>query len=708
MASARAVQTITGSGPADLLARNHQFSPIKANSQTPSHQTTHNTVSSGAMRTNTSEGSDNSQDQGKDEEDGADEADGDEDEGRMIAPSGGSGLGKGKRPAIRIDSVDMSREEDRKAGSTQEDGLRPGLNKKRTFSSTSILSNPESHDGEENEKDAGFPRRKMARTLGETNGLLTYEGEQNDSPAPVTEHVLDSDDDDDDEIYKAVEDIDPSDNDEYIDETLEERALRKSYKNSSDDETDFGDVDGDGPDVSMLIQNGLIDDDFFTLDEENGLYPQYWGVTGFEVPGPSSEELLDSQDKPTTRRVRFDDQVHTVSDIDSDETSSEDLNSYWPDLFQNDPLVFRASNDPDHVLDDAASDSERSYWDFGDDKDKYSDWDDDNDENGESDSESEAGSSGYETDEGDTTDEELPPPPTITTPARIHRDSTSSASSATPKPLPRTKKMLPPKKPNKRKGPMRGFFAVDPRRALAYIDGTGKRMVLIPGKAQNSSWAVSTASSTANNSPKSQLMNADESEYSDANNQNLSNLMALSGLFGSDLNSLALGMTSDWNVMGDDDLLDEDFDEDDDDFDMEDMLDVADFIDFGEESESDEANETDALADGSPTKAHAGHTPAKSAAHEMSEKMLQHFDRGNVTSFRRNQNRYRDIARLPDDPALRASTSRPVRTGASADAIITPMRKKKRAKDPDTLQPRASPLARKSGPISGTFGPRRV
>lgn len=396
MASARAVQTITGSGPADLLAGNHQFSPIKANSQTPSHQTTHNTVSSGAMRTNTSEGSDNSQDQGKDEEDGADEADGDEDEGRMIAPSGGSGLGKGKRPAIRIDSVDMSREEDRKAGSTQEDGLRPGLNKKRTFSSTSILSNPESHDGEENEKDAGFPRRKMARTLGETNGLLTYEGEQNDSPAPVTEHVLDSDDDDDDEIYKAVEDIDPSDNDEYIDETLEERALRKSYKNSSDDETDFGDVDGDGPDVSMLIQNGLIDDDFFTLDEENGLYPQYWGVTGFEVPGPSSEELLDSQDKPTTRRVRFDDQVHTVSDIDSDETSSEDLNSYWPDLFQNDPLVFRASNDPDHVLDDAASDSERSYWDFGDDKDKYSDWDDDNDENGESDSESEAGSSGYE------------------------------------------------------------------------------------------------------------------------------------------------------------------------------------------------------------------------------------------------------------------------------------------------------------------------
>ena len=131
----------------------------------------------------------------------------------------------------------------------------------------------------------------------------------------------------------------------------------------------------------------------------------------------------------------------------------------------------------------------------------------------------------------------------------------------------------------------------------------------------------------------------------------------------------------------------------------------------GEESESDEANETDALADGSPTKAHAGHTPAKSAAHEMSEKMLQHFDRGNVTSFRRNQNRYRDIARLPDDPALRASTSRPVRTGASADAIITPMRKKKRAKDPDTLQPRASPLARKSGPISKrskVFPPRSV
>ncbi|KAK7552088.1 hypothetical protein IWX49DRAFT_592261 [Phyllosticta citricarpa] len=695
------------SGSAGLLASNHQPTPAKASSQSPSKQTAQNNISSNGIQPNTSDGSDNDQDQGKDEDDGADEADAEEDEGRMIAPSGGSGLGKGKRPAIRIDSVDMSREEDREAGSIQQDGLMTGPNKKRTFSSTSILSNLESHDGEDGQRDADYPRRKMARTLGEDeNGLMAYEGEQHDSRPPVPEHVLDSSDDD--EIYKAVEDIDPSDNDEYIDETLEEKALRKAFKNSSDDESDFGEIDGEGPDVSMLIQNGLIDDDFFTIDDDSvsAFATSYWD-DGWPVHNEENGNELNPEDKPTTRRVRFDDQVHTVSDIDSDETSSEDLNSYWPDLFQNDPLVFRASNDPENVLDDAASDSERSYWDWGDDKDKLSDWDDDQDENAESDSESEAGSSGYETDEGDTTDEELPPPPTITTPARIHRDSTSSASSATPKPLPRTRKMLPPKKPNKRKGPMRGFFAVDPKRALAYIDGTGKRMVLIPGRVRDgSSWAVSTASSTANNSPRSQLMNADESEFSDANHQSLSNLMALGGFFGTDLD-LALSMSNQWSVMGDDDLIDEDFDEDDDDDDMEDMLDVADFIDFGQ-SDSEDADETDAPTDGSPTKAHAGHTPAKSAAHEMSEKMLQHFDRGNVTSFRRNQNRYRDIARLPDDPAMRASASRPVRTGASADAIITPMRKKKRAKDPDILQPRASPLARKSGPIAGTFGPRRV
>ncbi|KAK7534158.1 uncharacterized protein J3D65DRAFT_475749 [Phyllosticta citribraziliensis] len=706
MASARAGRSTPESGSADLLASNHQITPSKASSQSPSKQTAQNNISTNGIQPNTSEGSDNDQGQGQGDDEGADEADAEEDEGRIIAPSGGSGLGKGKRPGIRIDSVDMSREEGRKAGTTQENGLAPGPNKKRTFSSTSILSNLESHHDEHGQRDADYPRRKMARTLGEDElGLMAYEGEQKGIPAGVPEHVLDSSDDD--EIYKAVEDIDPSDNDEYIDETLEEKAIRKAFKNSSDDESDFGEVDGDGPDVSMLLQNGLIDDEFFTIDDDSApAFPSsYW-----DDEWPVHEETanaLNPEEKPTTRRVRFDDQVHTVSDIDSDETSSEDLNSYWPDLFQNDPLVFRASNDPENVLDETASDSERSYWDFGDDKDKLSDWDDDQDENAESDSESEAGSSGYETDEGDTTDEELPPPPTITTPARIHRDSTSSTSSATPKPLPRTRKMLPPKKPNKRKGPMRGFFAVDPKRALAYIDGTGKRMVLIPGRVRDgSSWAVSTASSTANNSPKSQLMNADESEFSDTNNQTLSNLMALGGFFGTDLD-LALTMSNQWSAMGDDDLIDEDFDEDDDDDDMENMLDVADFIDFGQ-SDSEEADETDAPTDGSPTKAHAGHTPAKSAAHEMSEKMLQHFDRGNVTSFRRNQNRYRDIARLPDDPALRASASRPVRTGASADAIITPMRKKKRAKDPDTLQPRASPLARKTGPIAGTFAPRRV
>lgn len=241
-------------------------------------------------------------------------------------------------------------------------------------------------------------------------------------------------------------------------------------------------------------------------------------------------------------------------------------------------------------------------------------------------------------------------------------------------------------------------------------------MVLRPARVSNRDnqfWTASTASSTANNSPRSELqnLNGDDSDFSDGNT-NFADIMlsGLSGIYSSaDGQDYPAGPPEAfYPFVGIDADGTMDFGDEDDD-DMEDMLNVNDFIDFGNASDSDEADETDVpTAANSPTKTHAGHTPARpglSAAHEMSQKMLQHFDRANVNSFRRNQNRYRDVARLPDDPAARAQASRPVRTGASADAIITPMRKKKRSSISGV--PRASPLAKKSGPIAGAFTPRR-
>ncbi|KAL0265171.1 hypothetical protein SLS55_001134 [Diplodia seriata] len=644
------------------------------------------------------------------EDTSADEADQeDDDEPNEDAPS----RGRGKQPAIHIEPADAERSDDRGTGFDQE-GLLTPLSKKRTFSNSGIFAafQEDAVNGNEKDSASAYPRKKLDRKLSNNpNGLLAYEGFRKGSiaseegPSMVSENAIDSSDDD--EIYNAIDDIDESDNDEYIDENLEERALREALS-TSDNESDFG----DGPDVSMLLDSGYLEGNLLDMGDD-----QILGLSGEQWAG--MEEITPIQSNTSTRRVRFDDNVHTVSDVDSDDddTSSEDLNSFFPDLFHKDSQMlssFRHSQDLDDIdyFDEStASDSERSYWDFRDEKELSSNSSDrEHDVHTESDSDSEAGSSGYETDEGDTTDEDLPPPPTINKPSRVHRDSLSSAGSATPKPFPRTKRQ-PPAKSSKQKGPIKGFFTLDPRRAIAILDSSGKRMVLRPARVSNNQfWTASTASSTANNSPRSELqnLNGDDSDFSDGNT-NFADIM-LSGIYGAaggleypvgppEAFYPFVGIDADGTM---------DFDDEDDD-EIEEMLDVNDFIDFGNQSDSDEADETDVpTAANSPTKVHAGHTPARnglSAAQEMSQRMLQHFDRTNINSFRRNQNRYRDVARLPDDPTARAQASRPVRTGASADAIITPMRKKRKASNVGV--PRASPLAKKSGPVAGAFTPRR-
>jgi hypothetical protein len=145
----------------------------------------------------------------------------------------------------------------------------------------------------------------------------------------------------------------------------------------------------------------------------------------------------------------------------------------------------------------------------------------------------------------------------------------------------------------------------------------------------------------------------------------------------------------------------------------DDDLNIADFMDFGESGgdtdldDDDEFDETDRPV--TPATSNAGHhgstpaAPATATPHRKrttSDVMLEHFDRGVVTAFRSNQNRYRDVASLPSDPAARASVSRPVRSGKSAEALITPVRRRVRsnrvAKSPlkkDMTMTRSSPLS---------------
>jgi hypothetical protein len=136
-------------------------------------------------------------------------------------------------------------------------------------------------------------------------------------------------------------------------------------------------------------------------------------------------------------------------------------------------------------------------------------------------------------------------------------------------------------------------------------------------------------------------------------------------------------------------LLDDSDYEDDEDF--EDDINLADFMDFGSDgddaSDGEQGEETDVPAtpatsmivfNGStpaqPTP--MAETPLAKKRTTTSDAMLEHFDRAGVTAFRNNQNRFRDIASLPHDPNLRASVSRPIRSGKAADTLMSPLRKR--------------------------------
>lgn len=221
----------------------------------------------------------------------------------------------------------------------------------------------------------------------------------------------------------------------------------------------------------------------------------------------------------------------------------------------------------------------------------------------------------------------------------------------------------------------------------------------------------SSNSSTANNSPRNSIaqmnananVNGSDSEVSNEvfNNAFGTDIM-LTGIFGSapghdyffDNASIgppeafypfvSIGSNGNMNVSED---------EYDDSDDYEDDLNIKDFMDFGSDRDDTDDEQDDEEMDVPATPATSqiavnGSTPAyptpmartpSSQNKTTTDALLEHFDRGVVTAFRNNQNRYRDVSSLPQDPAARASVSRPVRSGKSAEALITPLRKRSKS-----------------------------
>ncbi|KAL4921941.1 hypothetical protein BDW62DRAFT_173702 [Aspergillus aurantiobrunneus] len=488
-------------------------------------------------------------------------------------------------------------------------------------------------------------------------------------------------DDSSDDVYAAVDYISDGDDEEQDVEMLEELMILESedeHELSTGPHIATGDAhDWAGPNV--------FNDDMFSgepLFDEQQLYS---AMEAFGETDVASETAVET---PVPRRVHFEE--GPASSSDSDSYTEDEIPSDFLQQDSLDPQLRRMIESDNNEIQSSRRQSDEIYAD--------SDYGHSNIYHVESDgAASEGSSSGYETDDGDTTDEDLPPPATITHPRSIlRRDSSASLVAGVEEKAEPT--------PRRRRGPLMGTFVADPHKPVALVDCTGKHLVIIPAYASSRhDWLESAATSacgTANNSPRATTMHLIDESDTDAlvsPNMDLSPMLASSA----NLMMTALGndITPGGQVMGPpeafypsrDFAIDSSFEEDDEDEDPEAQLNVDDFIDFGDGSsdeELDKESDEDVLAspmtvaavgstNGTPTP-NRGADPHQA---NSAERFLNHLDRGIVTAFRRNHNRYQALLRLPQHREFMPanSPSRPAsvfRHARHADQR-TPTRKRK-------------------------------
>ncbi|KAF2191192.1 hypothetical protein K469DRAFT_366332 [Zopfia rhizophila CBS 207.26] len=662
-----------------------------------------------------------------------DEPEEDDDDPEVAAPSHGLGLGKIKRPAIRIEHAggDESQENDGETssrGTGQKTSKHPVnqvlmRNKKRTFSNVSNTSILFGETDDLPTEQQAFPRRKLARKLSNssTKGLLTYKDDTNAETMNGFENAIESSDEEqeekgtdlDDEDYSGVNLI--SDEEDMEDmEQKEEEWIINDTKNAVDLFQDARRLSLDSSASDNFFDSAApLNESFFA---EN-TYPDI-GFGQFFDPDPLPTSPEPSANRKysdsSTKRVRFDDEVQ-VSDSSSSSASELDT-SLWPDLFMEQdklpPTIYQMiENDNDTDNEDfPSSGSEHSYWDVGQDESHNIVLH----ESDEFDESSDPGSSGYETDMGDTTDEydsdfASPPPKSPKQKSVLHRPSSAPGSKATsPKPFQRTARPAPT---GKFIAPICGVFIHEKsNQAIAVTDKATKGVTFFRPRTsitlrQPNYTAYSSTTSTTNNSPRTSLQqfNAEDSDFSDFANpfQSPAADIMLTGIFGSaPASNYMFGPSSvgppeafypfvsieqNGNMVYEED----EYDDDDDNL-YENDINIADFMDFGSDVDDTDVEEEEEETDVPATPATSmialnGSTPAQptptmetptNRKRNASDAMLERFDRGVVTAFRNNQDRYRGLACLPHDPDLRASVSRPIRSGRSAETLISPLRKR--------------------------------
>ncbi|KAF2432778.1 hypothetical protein EJ08DRAFT_113376 [Tothia fuscella] len=528
-------------------------------------------------------------------------------------------------------------------------------------------------------------------------------------------------------LYAGFGDVDIGDGDDFAIEDYEE-AIK-----SSDDEDN---LDAIGEEMSshdalermeeqLIIQemlSGQVDEETGKSDSEDEfLYNDQILFQGEDFIFDQTFESKEDTERPASafakkdrkqsdvsvRRVRFEDEVR-IARSTSDSSSDTDLDIF-PDLLDRDSLSTQLRMDVERDIDQdigelTNSDGDGSCWDFGEDEASKSffAWHDVHTESESEDGDSSnADLSGYDSD-GDTTDDDLPPPETVRAPSSLlHRRTPSAATSppGTPAAFPRSKRH--------HKGPVLGTFDHDRRKYLCDTDPTtGKfRIRERVSKPLVNPFLQNSTESSADSSPQVPLQNFTyDSDHSDLTHlfTGPSDVM-MSGVFGGvpgqryqngrfvvEANApLLIGppeafypftsLRSDGTPETDDEdeiSTEDDFDDDVDIFTA--FLDVDSHDDEDEESlEEDESTSPTAtdVADSTPTR-------------NISQALIEHFDRGVVNSFRNNQDRYRTVSRLPHD---KSKLSAPLRSGKNAETVMTPSRKRKNS-NPHEKTPRRLPV----------------
>lgn len=502
---------------------------------------------------------------------------------------------------------------------------------------------------------------------------------------------------------------------------------------SSDD--DYGGVDqisdseDDEPDVRAAEEQAIIeseddqatprplyDDQYegFLFDNQPEILQQPMSFFMDHLAALAAAQLANngsqsaSEEERGTRHVRF--------DLSESETAEED-DSFFPDIFlpqdEMDPSFRRTidQEDGDGMLSDGSWERYDAY-ELPEDLVEKAIAENEDTSNEDSDSdESEDGSSGYDSDEsGYTTDDEIPTP---AAPPRAFDRRASQISSSSEEEIQRTPARRGPKLPQLH------TWKIGNNKTFMIFQKAGEKIIVFNRHASRRA-SVDGATSTPAQTPSRNNSIVEASPMiSNSGNIMMSAMadfanpfgeMNMNGWDGSWIGGQALGPPEAFypftSINADGTLVqDSSSAYDEDDLDDEEILDVTDFITFGDDDTDDENNEVEQSSDADATSTPApSSTPARpttARSEDQVHPLLDHFDKGVVGSFRRNQNQHQLLTRNSasrDSLAFGGThlegTIRGVKSGRlhHANTPITPARKAKTLKPIVPSSP-ASPLA---------------